>query len=299
MKLSLRKVTVRSSFAALFVLAAGSLMGQQKYQFTTYSIPGAASVNSGSINDAGDIAGSFAVSRGDGSYLYVGYLRSSTGEITIIHPPEANENVFVGGINNEGEIVGQYTVLTGSTYETKGFVYFKGTYATVVPNGQYTLLSGLNNKRAYVGLYGDGSPEGFVSTPNGTSHLLNVPNGSETTPLGINDMGLIVGYDLEPLDLTAHGFLFDGATFSTLDYPGAAQTFPLAINDAGVIVGYFYFSGHSGRGFIYQDGTFGELSIPGATDTVLSGINNRRVLTGQYTTGNNQQVVFVAGPAAN
>lgn len=37
----------------------------------------------------------------------------------------------------------------------------------------------------------------------------------------------------------SHGFVTDGATFTTLDVPGAYSTVAYEINDRGQIVGYF------------------------------------------------------------
>jgi probable HAF family extracellular repeat protein len=47
----------------------------------------------------------------------------------------------------------------------------------------------------------------------------------------------------------AHGFLKDGATYTTLEVPGATDTVASGINDFGQIVGYFY-DATGGHGFL-------------------------------------------------
>ena len=62
------------------------------------------------------------------------------------------------------------------------------------------------------------------------------PGTNGTNALGINDAGQIVGL----FDATGrHGFLKDGAIFTTIDVPGAIATDAQGINDAGQIVGGF------------------------------------------------------------
>src|SRR5207302_959133 len=71
---------------------------------------------------------------------------------------------------------------------------------------------------------------------------IDFPGGTDTTAVGINDAGQIVGSfsDGPPQPgVKTHGFLKDGATFTTIDVPGASSTEPRGINDAGQIVGIF------------------------------------------------------------
>jgi uncharacterized membrane protein len=78
-------------------------------------------------------------------------------------------------------------------------------------------------------------------------------------PVGINDAGQIVGL----FDATGrHGFLKEGATFTTIDVPGAIATDAQGINDAGQIVGGF--GNVTGHGFLKEGATFITIDVPGA-----------------------------------
>src|SRR5262250_3712064 len=92
-----------------------------------------------------------------------------------------------------------------------------------------------------------------------------------TEPLGINGPGQIVGSYFDP---RSHGFVKDGAGFTTIDVPGAVSTTAQGINDAGQIVGS-YSNPLSGprRGFFDAGGMFMLVDVPGALSNDVSGIN--------------------------
>src|SRR5262245_60123160 len=100
---------------------------------------------------------------------------------------------------------------------------------------------------------------------------LDVPGAARTFAQGINDSGQIVGhYYQQASDLTAHAFLFDGATYQTIDYPGAVETVLNGISGDGTMVGTYltsfapngYGATHS---FVYTNGTFTTLpDAPGS-----------------------------------
>ena len=71
-----------------------------------------------------------------------------------------------------------------------------------------------------------------------TFTTLDVPGGSTTQAIGINNAGQVVG-DFEDSSGVIHGFINTGGTFTTLDVPGASDTFAFGINDAGQVVGNF------------------------------------------------------------
>jgi len=73
-----------------------------------------------------------------------------------------------------------------------------------------------------------------------------------TTAWGINDAGQIVGR--YHTDITFHGFLLSGGTYTTLNDPLASDiTHATGINDAGQIVGFFH--DKIKRGFLLSGGT--------------------------------------------
>src|SRR5260370_37995567 len=69
---------------------------------------------------------------------------------------------------------------------------------------------------------------------------------TNTFAFGINAAGQIVGQFLTSMGPTgsAHGFLKDGASFTTIDVPGAFSTEAFGINAAGQIAGSDFTRGH-------------------------------------------------------
>ena len=66
-----------------------------------------------------------------------------------------------------------------------------------------------------------------------TFSTLDDPVGKVTSAArSVNAAGQIVGFYLDSTG-TSHGFLYSGATYTTLDDPSAKNTYPDCINDAG------------------------------------------------------------------
>src|SRR5215831_14249160 len=112
-----------------------------------------------------------------------------------------------------------------------------------------------------------------IDYPDATSH--------STVANGINDAGQIVGYFNDSTG-KFHGFLKDGATFTTIDVPGANATVALGINDAGQIVGLFE-NATGTHGFLKDGATFTTIDVPDATfNTFATGINNAGEIVGYF-----------------
>ena len=203
------------------------------------------------------------------------------------------ESPYVTGINNAGQIVGDYA---GSSGGLHGFLATPPTATT------YTFST------------------------------LNAPSGTGgTQAFGINDAGQIVG-DYADSSGTEHGFLYSGGnfTYSTLDDPsatnGTAASWhqrlwarssgstltaaarstaslysgghlhsrstirrapmaprPIGINDAGQIVGFYYDSSVTAHGFLYSGGNYTTLDDPSGTKgTIARGINDAGQIVGYY-----------------
>jgi hypothetical protein len=112
----------------------------------------------------------------------------------------------------------------------------------------------------------------------------------ETTPLGINNRGKVVGtYITADAGATYHGFVRDRrGRFTDVDIPGAKATVASRINDHGQIVGRYYESApfrgpdSRARGFLLDHGGLTRIDFPGAVSTQAMGINNRRHVVGEY-----------------
>lgn len=198
--------------------------------------------------------------------------------ITTVAFPGAS--TMARGINDIGQIVGQYSGPTG----LNGYLYSGGSFTTFdVPGATQTLLTGINDSGEIVGRYSTatGAEEAFLYS-DGTFTTINFPGAAYTEPLGINNAGQIVGWLNE-----STGFLYSGGAFSMFQYPGtnnlAGVTSANGINDSGQIVGNF--SGAMALPsigcFFYSGGSF--TTIAGVT-CQANGINDKGQVVGDNPT---------------
>lgn len=137
-----------------------------------------------------------------------------------------------------------------------------GSYDTSFGSNLEGLANGLNQSGNFtpgtaVGAY-QATPQFYESTPyvdgflwsNGSDSLFSSrSNWTYTQPLGVNDLGQVVGYFWNRAvsisgglfqQPPAHGFVWTkGQGFTKLDPPDAQQTRLTSINDAGWVVGYY------------------------------------------------------------
>jgi hypothetical protein len=105
-----------------------------------------------------------------------------------------------------------------------------------------------------------------------------------TLPLGINNLGQIVGYHVDPTTGFPRGFLYDRGVLFDINFPNAMQTFPYSINNAGDIAGlYVDQQGTTIHGFLYQGGIYTSLDYLFAISTQAFGINDDDQVSGYYT----------------
>jgi probable HAF family extracellular repeat protein len=214
------------------------------YTYTTIDPPGSAYTLPESINDLGQIVGSYE----DSSGVNHGFLDSG-GKYTTIDPPGSFETI-ANGINAEGQIIGNYFDSSGT--HQLGFLDSGGQYTTIDPPGSNgTRPTSINSNGQVVGYYRDanGAYDGFLYS-HGTYTAIDIPGANDTYALSINDKGQIVGDYQDSSGY--HGFLYGGGKYTILNVPGAADTAALSINDKGQIVGTFLASntGSFDQGFL-------------------------------------------------
>ena len=171
------------------------------------------------------------------------------------------------GINDNGQVVGQYTNATG---QTPGF-FLNNMMSTAItinsPSGPNVVnAQGVNNFGLIVGFYvgTDGQDHGFMA---------NISSARK---------GVITGTPIA-----------DPAIPAVAGEPGATFVFSqvLAVNDAGIAVGYYGDSTTSQHGFLYNTNTgkYTFLDDPavrfsnGVEVTQITGITDSGELTGFYT----------------
>src|SRR5262249_1080421 len=133
----------------------------------------------------------------------------------------------------------------------------------------------------------------ILTLSTGTYSTLSFPDVHFTDPLGINDLGQIVG-TLYVDNLRNHdrGFLLiPPASLTYIDFPGALFTMVNGINNSVIVVGYWgepipNSSNAIGRGFISSpsEGTFLSLTAFNGV-TYPTGINSLNEVVGWYSEG--------------
>jgi hypothetical protein len=205
-------------------------------------------------NSSGQVAGYY--SGMDGVSHSVIYNSASGTWSTVPDAPGGYAFNAAGGINDQGQLAGEYS-----------------------PNaaGPPNLVGWLYNIKA-------NSYTSFTVPPSGSDQSYY---GSDTA--GMNNHGDISGFYVDSSGIY-HGFVWDPATGSrTIDVPGATGgTFAQGINDAGTVVGG-YFVGNTQYGFILTStNNLTSFAYAGANNTVISAIDDRGDIAGFYqdTIGN-------------
>jgi uncharacterized membrane protein len=219
------------------------------------------------------------------------------GRYRAFDSPDPSIGLFPTGINNRGEITGEYLRPDG---ESGLFRDRRGSISSFdVPGAAGTEAIGINNRGQIVGEYGNDTP--FVNdsadirayvTDRDRFVRLRIPGTELMTAFGINDRGWVVGTYVEhgtPRNSQgtfseSHGYLWKHGRFHTIDIPGAAVTELYDINNRGDLVGVYAergtFEQHSFR--LDRRGRVTEIKVRGGQFTIPLGINDRRQIVG-YT----------------
>jgi hypothetical protein len=228
-------------FTLLAISAQPSAWGQT---FTTFDPPGSTGTSPGSINAAGQIAGSYV----DSSFATHGFVRDNDGTITSFDVPGA---VFVQTIvmTQQGVIVGLYFddafnshiferakdgAITNLEFPSPGaFVYAIVVNTAGEIGGGFSDLSGKLN--------------GFVRAPSGKFTLFPIPPALVPSFFAPNitalmQDGTLVGSYIDA-SFASHGYLLspDG-NLTTFDPPNALPSFfsgPSSVNNSETIAGFF------------------------------------------------------------
>ena len=181
-----------------------------EYIFTPVDVPGSTATNLYSINDRGQIVGSFTDSSGTH-----GFLRSN-GQFTTVDAPAATYTV-AHGINNTGRIVGTYRDNAGRFH---GFLLAGSQFTTIdPPNSNQTDLLGINDLGQIIGSF---SPGGQFLFTHGQFVTLT-PGAFQYSELhGINSRGQIVGVMGPGEPEEDRGFRLEArGDIATLAFPGS------------------------------------------------------------------------------
>lgn len=232
--------------------------------YTILSAPGSFSTTAISVNDKGQIIGTFNNSNGTFSYLYSGGVYTT---LSVPTPPI--------GIDNQGQIVGT------------NYLYSGGTYTSLsVPGSFSTTANAVNENGQIIGTYTDNSGTKYFQYTAGVYSTISLP-GLPGPVSGFNDNGQIAGtYTGKFGSLSGTlGFLYSGGTYTTIAYadsgycfPGGCPsiTIPKGLNDNGLVVG-LYWAGNNFYGF-----PIGGPPVSNLCCVSDDGINNLGQIVGVY-----------------
>jgi probable HAF family extracellular repeat protein len=162
--------------------------------FTLYDEPNAATGRptlGAGINDSSQVVGAFDTSTSRHGYSATGVTGGTAGTFTTIDDPNAASNTEAFGINNLGQIVGNYVDASNVNH---GFLDAGGTFTTIDdPSGGLNQALGINDNGAIVGFYEtgvQGGNFGFLATP-----VALAPEPGSISLLGVG-LAALVGFGL-------------------------------------------------------------------------------------------------------
>jgi uncharacterized membrane protein len=199
---------------------------------------------------------------------------------------------IVRGINNHGEIVGDYG---DSPLHSHAMLIKDGQFLPLAPTTvlgtNYSEAFKINDRGDVVGYFlgDDGFFHGFLLR-KGVLTILDFPGASDTYAYGINESGTVAGsWDLLDSNgnlLAGHGYIWNNGNFSDVGFPGSADTSVTGINARGDFVGVWDEGSTSpiAHGFVFSKGRFISFDVPfpGATWTQGNDINAVGHIVGSY-----------------
>ena len=121
---------------------------------------------------------------------------------------------------------------------------------------------------------------GFIYSNGTITPSGNIPGGSSSYGLAINDSDQLVGFGSNGTSLV-RGFLSNNGTVTDLGTLGGSDSIPYDINNSGQIVGWAKDSNNLRRAFLYQNGSMTDIgSLPGDDEAEGYGISDNGVIAG-------------------
>ena len=232
-----------TTLAAAWGLAAPAV-GQCEYEVTILpNVPcfGADAVpKPKAINDNGEMVGSFVQCASSSEAAF--HWSKETG-LVILNMPEGTTNSDANDINNNGQIVGEYS----NTDCQQGFMGFlldgeEFTCLGTLPGGTNSVANAINDNGVITGWWGNTvtgpSPLAFV-WEDGV--MTDISGDLETNQNAGRDMsieGVVAGTRSTGGDLESHAFVWANGNSTTLPIPaGATESAARAINDLNQVTG--------------------------------------------------------------
>jgi hypothetical protein len=287
--------------ALLLAMAATAPMtlavaGTTHFGIKPIVINGVTAVNVTSINNRGEIAGTYFTNSDGFAGTGFGFERSGqtvTVLPTICTPETYFCSPFPSAINRHGQVVGQlnnagvanylFTWQPGQASVTDFLTFGEGTGSFV---GRLPLL----NDRGWVAFQNNGN---VYLGPPGNPQIVNALSSGVLTLTGLNNAGELVGQN----QVTIHGklrgaaFVWTNGQLKELRPPGSVNVRSVAINDAGDVAGSWFDSSLNLHGFVHSHGKFTSFDSPGASSgMIVTGFNNKGRVVGTYVSSTNAMV---------
>jgi uncharacterized membrane protein len=162
----------------------------------------------------------------------------SAGKFTDIPGPSEALSSDASGINDAGEIAGDFFSSTDRTHH--GFVLKAGEYKQLDPPGSTNTFGGGINTAGLVAFFWVDA-KGYVQSSlyNGKKFTsIDVPGAASTYAQAVNTAGDIVFFVFDPYGVE-HAALKKGNAYFIFDDPKGSQAAATGINDSNLIVGFY------------------------------------------------------------
>jgi uncharacterized membrane protein len=229
-----------------FLIAASLLLAAapaSAASYTVFDVPGGLETEPASINDQGEIAGTYATLGGGR-----GFVRNADGTFTLFDPRKSTETGPTG-INKKGWVAGSYSKRDG-VYPYEGFIRRRnGHVIRIADESGDVFVRGISRYDAVCGVK-DG--HGFIRSADGTLIEFDPSGSNYTEATSVNASGIVAGY-FGVDGPSYHGFVraVDG-TIAVLDAPDSIGTFPAAIITNGSVAGSYYDGNGAPHGFVWN-----------------------------------------------
>jgi hypothetical protein len=178
--------------------------------YTTFDIPGNTEVSNTSLNQSGEVAGSYYSTTGNASAPH-GFTRDTLGNIVTFDAVAGAYYTVVAGVNASGQIGGEYDPAMNSPSSP----YFRdasGNITTFVVSGFYN-VTGIEDNGNIVGIYEatNYTYRGWLRNSAGAISSFKNPSAGEgvnrgTYPTCVSGSGDVAGYYVDSKNVK-HGFV--------------------------------------------------------------------------------------------